>query len=262
MDLRNTVETRRSVRTFNGLMVNAEDLEKMKEYVKTIENPYGIDVEFVFLDAEEHSLSSPVIKGEKLYVTAKIKDVKHAEEAYGYSFEMMVLYAWSLGLGTTWIGGTMNREHFEEETGLDAQEMMYCVTPLGYPARKMSIKEMAMRKGVGADKRVPAETIFFDVNFSTPLEESDEKIRFALEMVRLAPSAVNKQPWRIVRRENCYHFYLKHSKGYDNGKWDMQKIDMGIALCHFMQAAGGELVLDDPKIMTPEGTEYMATVRL
>lgn len=28
----------------------------------------------------------------------------------GYSFEKLVLFAWSLGIGTVWIGGTMKRE--------------------------------------------------------------------------------------------------------------------------------------------------------
>ena len=52
-------------------------------------------------------------------------------------------------------------------------------------------------------------------------------------MVRLAPSAVNRQPWRILVDQNCVHFYLKRTKGFNGGKIDMQKIDMGIALCHF-----------------------------
>ena len=47
-----------------------------------------------------------------------MEKVPHAEEAYGYSFEKLVLYAWSLGIGTTWIGGTMKRELFEKAAGL------------------------------------------------------------------------------------------------------------------------------------------------
>ena len=59
-----------------------------------------------------------------------------------------------------------------------------------------------------------------------------------LEMVRLAPSAVNKQPWRVVIADNAAHFYLKRSKGFGHETdLDMQKIDMGIALCHFALTA-------------------------
>jgi len=39
----------------------------------------------------------------------------------------------------------------------------------------------------------------------------------------------------------------------------VQKIDVGIAICHFMCAAGGALIIDDPGI-TAEDLEYIATI--
>jgi len=172
-----------------------------------------------------------------------------------------VLYAWSLGIGTTWIGGTMSRERFEKAIAVKDCERMYCVSPLGYCAKKMSMKEMAMRTAVKADKRKPASELFFDRDFSAPLQGCDETIGTALEAVRLSPSAVNKQPWRIVRNGNAFHFYEKHSKGFSGAQTgDMQKIDMGIALCHFMSMTDGTFSLSDPGIDTPKDTEYIATV--
>ncbi len=83
------------------------------------------------------------------------------------------------------------------------------------------------------------EELFFDGAFDTPLtKEKAESLAIPLEMIRLAPSAVNKQPWRVVVVDNTVHFYLKRSKGFSKeGKLDMQMIDMGIALCHFALAA-------------------------
>ena len=263
MDMMQIVKTRRSVRTFDGRPLSKEDESKLRAYMQEIPNPYGIPVRFVLLDANEHGLGSPVIVGESCYVTAKVDRVPHGEEAYGYSFEKLVLYAWSLGIGTTWIGGTMKRALFERAADVTDGEWMFCVSPLGYPAKKMSAREAIMRKTIKADERKPAGQLFFDGDLSTPLATEDEKVRDALEMVRLAPSATNSQPWRILRAGDAFHFYLAHTKGYtDKAGWDMQKIDMGIALCHFMGALGGELVLSDPGIPTAEGTEYVATVRL
>ena len=51
-----------------------------------------------------------------------------------------------------------------------------------------------------------------------------------LETVRLAPSAANRQPWRVVCTADGVHFYKKGSRGMDAGGWDIQKVDMGIAL--------------------------------
>ena len=112
------IKTRKSVRTFDGRSISAEDREKLCAYIKHIPNPYGIPVEFALLDAKEHGLSSPVIQGEELYIAAKVEKQPHGEEAFGFSFEKMVLYAWSLGIGTTWIGGTLDRPHFEKVLGI------------------------------------------------------------------------------------------------------------------------------------------------
>ena len=135
MDRMELIRTRRSVRTFDSRSLRAEDVSKLRAYMQTIENPYGIPVRFLLLDAKEHGLSSPVIVGESCYVTAKVDRVPHSEEAYGYSFEQLVLYAWSLGIGTTWIGGTMKRALFERAAGVQDSERMFCVSPGEYHAK-------------------------------------------------------------------------------------------------------------------------------
>ena len=87
----------------------------------------------------------------------------------------------------------------------------------------------------------------------------------ALEMVRWAPSAVNKQPWRVVVDGNKVHFYEKKAKGYVNPEgWDLQKVDLGIALCHFHcgledRQINAEFVIADPGIQKPQDVEYIAS---
>ena len=263
-----TIKGRRSVRTFDERPVSAEDRAKIEEYMNTIVNPFGIPVEFVLLDAGENGLSSPVLSGESLYVAGKVSKGPYADVAFGFSFEKLVLFAWSLGIGTTWIGGTMKREVFEKAAGLKEGELMPCVSPLGYPAKKRSIKEVMMRKGVGADNRLPAEKLFFDGVWDKALPaEKQAPIADLIEMVRWAPSAVNKQPWRIIVADGAYHFYEKKDKGYVGEKTgDLQKIDVGIALCHLVmgleeQGITPAVTAADPGFAIPEGAEYIATVR-
>ena len=234
----------------------------------TIENPYKIPVEFKLLSAKENGLTCPVVSGTDLYVGGKIKQVPCANEAFGYSFEMLVLYAQSLGIGTVWLGGTMNRSAFEAAMDLNADEMMPCASPLGYPAEKMSFKESVMRKAIKANERLAFEELFFYGTFDTPLiKEKAGGLAHPLEMVRLAPSAVNRQPWRAVVCDNAVHFYLKRSKGFSGSGIDMQKIDMGIALCHF-ELAAKELDLNavfsvcDPEIAAGADMEYIASYLL
>ncbi|SEL34018.1 Nitroreductase [Ruminococcus sp. YRD2003] len=262
MDMMELIRTRKSVRTFDGNAVTENDIKKLTEYIETITNPFGVPVGFVLLDAKEHSLSSPVIQGEHLYIAGKVPKTEHCAEAFGYSFEKMVLYAWSLGIGTTWIGGTMKREQFEKEAGVREGEIMPCISPLGYPAKKRSIKEIGMRTAIRADKRIKSEELFFENDLGTPLRCDDVTVRNALEAVRLAPSAVNKQPWRIVKCGNDYHFYEKHTLASGGAAWDVQKVDVGIAICHFMSIAGGTLSFEKPETAVGKDTEYIATVTL
>jgi hypothetical protein len=79
-------------------------------------------------------------------------------------------------------------------------------------------------------------------------------------MVRLAPSASNHQPWRIVRVNDDFHFFIQRKKSLKPGSTlnrllgmaDLQRVDMGIAMAHFnlaLQSQGINCkweVLNDP----------------
>ena len=257
------VRERRSFRTFDGRELTAEDREKLCAFIETIDNPYGLPIEFKFLE----KMGCPVVVGTDLYLGAKIKDAPHMNEAFGYAFEKLVLYAQSLGIGTVWIGGTMDRAAFEKAMELGEDESMPCVSPLGYPAKKMSLRESMMRKGVKADERLAFEEIAYQSSFEQLLTpDAAGKLYLPLEMVRLAPSAVNKQPWRMVVMDDVVHFYLQRAKNFGGGKRGMQKIDLGIALCHFELMAEElgictEFVIAEPGISCKDGMEYIASYK-
>ena len=240
----------------------------MLSFASSVRNPYGLPIEWLLLDTEKTGLSSPVIVGEKTYLTGKIPHVPHAEEAFGYAFERVVLHAGSLGIGTTWIAGTLDRPAFERAAELKDGEIMPCVSPLGRPAAKMSLREIMMRRGISADRRKPFEELFFRGSFDVPITEADAgELAGALEAVRLAPSACNYQPWRLVTADSAVHFYLQRTKGFGEGRaFDTQKIDIGIALCHFALAAEEagrpyRLTLEAPDLPVPERTLYIASLR-
>ena len=267
-NLMRLIETRKSVRTYSGEPLTPAHREKIGEFIKDVPNPFGIPVTFSLLDPAAHELSSPVLSGEPLYVAARVKKGPMADAAFGYSFERLVLFAWSLGIGTVWIGGTMKRADFENALGLAPDEMMPCMSPLGYPARRRSVKEVMMRKGVRADDRKPWAELFFENDPQTPLAKpADPAAAAALEMVRLAPSAVNKQPWRVIRKDGAWHFYEKKDgdRYESDAVGDLQKVDLGIALCHFVLGLedGGKtpaVTLADPGVATPADWRYIATV--
>lgn len=267
--VRNLICRRKSVRTYNGAPLLEEDAKKLEEYMKSLKNPFGIPIDFRMLDAEKEKLSSPVVLGANVYVGAKVPRIPNAEIAFGYDFERLVLYACSIGLGTVWLAATIDRPAFEKAMEVKDNEVMPAVTPIGYPASKKSVRESLMRKALKADERLPFETLFFKESFFGPLEQNDSGgFGEALKMVRLAPSAGNKQPWRAVVCKDTVHFYEKKTKSMSkNPLGDIQKVDMGIALLHFvimMEESGtdGGFLADDPKLSKEADMEYIISYRL
>lgn len=258
------IRSRKSVRTFDGTPLRAEDLRKLEEYAAAIRNPFDVPVEFRFLDAKENNVSSPVVVGEQLYVAAKVKRTANFEVALGYSFEELCLYAASLGIGTVVLAATLSRKSFEQAMQVVDGEVMPVVSPLGYAAPKRSIREGLMRKGIGSDSRKDFGSLFFNGSFGEPLTEAEAgPYGQALENLRWAPSATNKQPWRAVKTGSVLNFYeLQTLKPSPLG--DIQKVDVGIALANFaltMEADGvsGRFEIRDPGISHPENAYYLVS---
>lgn len=165
---------------------------------------------------------------------------KYNLEDFGYVMEALILYATNLGMGTCWLGGTFTRSSFSEKIGLINEETIPAVTSIGYPAEKSRIHRI--RRLADSDRRLPWNALFFESENGNPLEkENSGPYTVPLEMVRLAPSASNHQPWRIVKETDNFHFYLRRNKRLKPGSplnrllgmADLQRVDMGIAMCHF-----------------------------
>lgn len=258
------IQNRKSVRTYDKRRLAEQDLKDLKEYAQTLTNPFDIPVEFRFLDAKEHGVSSAVIVGADIYVAAKVERLQNFEIAYGYAFEKFCLYAQSIGVGSVMLAATISRSAFEKAMEVGANEVMPVASPLGYPAPKRSVRETLMRKALKADTRMPFEEVFFDATFDKPLsKETAGKFASGLEMARLAPSAGNKQPCRAVAVGDTVHFY-KYKSMKDSALGDIQKVDIGIALAHFdltMRKEGveGNFVFDEANIAAPDGMQYIVS---
>ena len=263
--IKTLVTLRKSVRSFDGTPLRGEDREKLEACLAQTDAPFGPPMEFRFLDAKEHGLSSPVVTGSSLYVAGKLKRDPLAIVAFGYAFEKFVLYAASIGVGTVWIAGTMDRPAFERAMELKADEVLPAVTPLGYAAKKRTLRDAGMRAAFRADTRLPFEKLFFDGGFDRPLTpEGAGRCLDALETVRLAPSAVNRQPWRVVKQGGAFHFYEKKTLP-PIAMGDVQQLDMGIALAHFMltleeQGVAARLAQADPGLAHDADTEYVMSI--
>ncbi len=78
------IRRRISVRTYSGETLRSEDRQKLGEFLRALDNPFGVPVELRFLDAKEYNLSCPVLVGTDTYIAAKVARVPQLEIAYGY----------------------------------------------------------------------------------------------------------------------------------------------------------------------------------
>ena len=74
MDTLALIRSRRSVRSFDGAPLRAEDAQKILAFAEKAENPYGLSIEWKLLDATKDGLSSPVIVGTDAYIASFLVD--------------------------------------------------------------------------------------------------------------------------------------------------------------------------------------------
>lgn len=263
------VTKRYSVRNYQEKEIETEKLELIKAFIDSLDNPFGSKINFHYLDSkgmknEEKLGTYGVIKGAKQYIGTTITLEGQALEALGYEFEALVLYLAHLGLGACWLGGTFDRAGFAEAMKVKEGDIFPIITPYGYPADHKHEMEIEMRKMIQADQRKEWSELFFNESFSSPITKEEAKdMAFALEMVRLGPSASNKQPWRIVLKDGNWHFFEYKEPGYsDRFSYDIQRVDMGIAAAHFdfsvkdKNINGHFEISNAPEVELPENVQY------
>lgn len=262
------VRRRYSVRTYSKKPISKQLQEEIKEFIKSLSSPFPAKPSFTLVETELAAGDTKLgtygmIKNASSFIVSQVTEEPYAIEALGYEFEKLMLFLTTLGLGTCWLGGTFKRDEIRKALGESESTFIPAITPVGYFERK-DLRENLIRGLVRADSRKPWEALFFDGGFQLPLSaEKAGAYAFPLEMVRLGPSASNKQPWRVVIEAGRYHFFEQKTPGY-GGKFnfDMQSLDMGIAACHFHLAAmekglGGRFELDAaPLFDLPENTVY------
>lgn len=238
-----TIKRRRSVRTYQDKALEPDVREKLQRYMDSLENPFGQPVKKYMIDKKvategERLGTYGLIKGANTFLGISVPDTDLAHVAAGYEFENLILEATALGLGTVWLAATFNREGFASAMGIPKDELFPAISPVGYPAAKRSLTESLMRTAMRSSTRKEWDTLFFLNDFRTPLtKEMAGDYAEPLEMVRLAPSDKNTQPWRVLKSGNSFHFYVAHKSGISREEKIIKRVDAGIALSHFHQTA-------------------------
>ncbi len=267
------IESRSSWRSYTSKPLKPELRSQIIDYIdQQAQGPLGHTTRFQLIEKDDPLRIDNAsfgtygfIKNARNFIAGAVeKGTRHWED-YGYNLEKIILKMTDLGLGTCWLGGTFKRSEFGPLLKVGTREVIPAITPVGYGTASRAVRDWVIRWGAKSRTRRPWEVLFFEGGFNLPLSASNAgEFDHVLEMVRLAPSASNRQPWRIVRDNGIFHFYLQRTPNYSGftKSTDLQRVDMGIAMCHFDLAAqeagfAGEWIDSEPNFNLPELTEYI-----
>jgi nitroreductase len=235
MSVLETIKVRKSCRRYSKTAIEApimKQIEKMLE--KPFSGPFGYSVKFHTFELKDISEKAKstlgaygMVRGANMFIGGATDNTQEALIDLAYSLEKVILDLTELKIATCWLGGLYQKElvmnYFKKEFNMKENQIVPCTTPIGY-AEKPSFLDHAIKGIMHTDQRKPWSELFFSSADGAALNEIGAgKYKDALEAVRLAPSANNGQPWRIVMQNGVFHFMQK----------DGYTLDMGIAMLHF-----------------------------
>lgn len=271
-----TMTMRQSIRNYDTKEITDTHYKSINDFINNEDNlfhPFGKNGNIQLIQVTNNVTDKGIklgtygfIKNPKAYLVGMTENNKYSLVEFAYGFHKLLIYLTELGIGTCWMGGTFNRKSFEKEISLEEGQFIPCATPLGYSKDKQRMFDKTLRYVVKADNKKSWDKLFYDATFEKTLtKENAAHLEVPIEMVRIGPSASNKQPWRLVLSEDRHvcHLYIEHTPNYNKLGYNMQLLDMGIAMCQFDLARNelhieGEWIVDDPNIALPnEHTEYI-----
>lgn len=238
---------RKSIRKYDLNPIEDRVIGEIGEFIDSLKPLYdNIKTEIKIIKRDNLSVLLPVKAPHYLLMTSENKE-GYLTNA-GFMLEQIDLFLSSIGIGSCYLG--MAQPTKATKKGSELEFVM--VLALGNSA------EVIHRVEVKEFKRKSISQITNCIGMDNLLEPA-----------RLAPSATNSQPWYFTGEGEVIHLYclkLNIVKVLIYEK--MNKIDMGIALCHIWVAAkhfGKDLEFSKNKTAQenpPKGYYYNSTITI
>ena len=202
MTLNEMIYHRKSCRSFAGRPVDADVIERIMSFeIKPLYPEIKVRMDIV--PRNQVKCICPWTTPQ--LITIYSEESTGYLENIGFMFQQMDLYLQTLGLGVCWLGmGKLNPKTTTQVKGMKFVIMLAFGHPKGDQLRH-DLKDFKRK----------------------PLEQIADKVDSRLEPARLAPSAVNSQPWYFTHEDGTIHVYCA-KKG--------SRLDVGIALAHLCVA--------------------------
>jgi hypothetical protein len=157
-------------------------------------------------------------------------DSASVQEEVGYTGEGVILEATALGLNICWVAGFFKPESVASLVEIKSNERVLAVTPVGYARRFESLEEKLMTGFGRTHRRLPVSRLISGLRQGA----LPEWVRASIQAARLAPSAMNRQPWGFDVEDGSIIVYVRTG----GPEFSVSKrLDCGIAMLHIEVAA-------------------------
>jgi nitroreductase len=240
-DFYNTIFKRKSVRKYAKKSLEESKLKMIEDFIREIDPLYkDIKTEFVLLSDNEVKGMFAIKSPHYIAFYSEVKE-GHLLNA-GFMLQQMDLFLSENGIGSCWLGMAGPQSNFKSHNNLDF------VILLAFG----DAEEKLYRNSVAEFNRK-------DLTEISSVKENKE----ILEVVRLAPSATNFQPWYFAGDSNKIFINKKNLnflKAALIGKFNY--IDIGISMCYLKIAAehfGKNIIFNKENCDSEKGYEYICT---
>jgi nitroreductase len=220
------IAKRKSVRKYEEEPLDKTALSEILEFAgKAARLDKDIKTETHIIPRDSVTLFLPVKSPHYLMFTSEAKD-GYLENA-GFILQQIDLFLSSKGYGSCYVGMALPSGEAKRAAKLE----YVIVLAFGRPAEPLYRTEISQFKRRDLSAIADASELLADM-------DSFDETAEILESVRLAPSATNSQPWFLITDKRRLDFFCeKPSLIKAIGYRKMNRIDMGIALCHCAVAA-------------------------
>jgi len=211
------IEMRHSRRSYKNKHLDEDTKNVIKEMVEAVNESSGLDLIFV----DDATPAFRIFKGKFSMIAVCGPDSQKSMEDAGYYGESIILQCVYHGLGTCWVSGSYNENKTYEMIKLPRSKRLYCVIVIGYPSERENMLEKTMYKAT--HKKSKSYQDMFEICD----EKLSEEYSYAMKLVEMAPSAVNRRPVKFKYENSVLSARVEEP-------YSDQSIDFGIAKLHFV----------------------------
>lgn len=260
MDYKNLIPKIKSVRDYKKDLISPKTLDEIRHFneneKKLVED---IKIEVIIKDRDEVYEQLKGIAGYKEYMLEAphylivVSDEKDFYiENTGYICQNIMLKAWELGVGSCWIT-FKDGDEIKKKLAIDSEKKLTALIALGYDNNKIKIvyENVSEYNPSRADIKIVEDNTSYRLDIeevvyigewgknATADDLSNRGILDGFTYARLAPSTLNRQPWRFIVDDGIVVLALRLDAYVNDYE---AKIDIGIIMLFFESIIDATLI--------------------